>query len=223
MGITCLAKNAVPTIYRSEKNEIRMLPEIVESSAPSSTTESELEKDELIEEEPLQEEEVNPVKNCCRFCGEIKEVNYPIKNLELFGVNVQNFMILMDMHTDFNSLLSDIVCESCFERITPLGTLKDQFKAAEMAMLGQLGFVEEEITEEYLDNNESDLHGTTIIEEHIVDDSSEIVAIDNNTTDRKTIIIENLGSANLPPPAKKPRKTIKRSLFFECNICSKVS
>lgn len=201
--------------------------------APAPQAQDFVVDEEVVEDEQItEEEEENPIKCCCRFCGEIKEINFPVKNLDLIGIDVEKFMNFMDLSVEFNDFLSEIVCEDCFNQISPIAMLKTQYKKAENKMLQELGIIEEvlpdpieDICEEYLDND-GEFQETTDYDDSLINECSKPNSSASSFT---KVAISTKNVSDKPPPAKKQKiKTTtkiisKRTLEFECNLCNNVS
>lgn len=216
-GIIRLGKNAIPTIGFADQ------PEEEEEYNPEPEVQDITNEDqEFLDEESAEE---HPVKLCCRLCGETKELNYPTKELESLGIDVDNLFKFLELNTDYNSYLSEIICEDCFLVVSPLGAFKQRCKEAEVKMLLDLGFIEEqqiqetvenssEICEEYLDGEDStDQQETEMINQHILPDQE--VELEKTSLEQDT---------SEPEPKKaRVQKITKRSLLYECTLCKAVS
>ena len=98
-------------------------------------------------------------KKLCRFCTEEKVCTVEFAAFCKWDIDIMEVLKTLELNTDYNDLLSEIVCEECFNQICTLSVFKTNCRSAEITILRELAQLDPDTIkigdeEEYLKNNE---------------------------------------------------------------------
>lgn len=142
----CLTKDAVPTLYNSKQFDNGTIERTIVpfTGLDNYCQDSE---DDPIEDDGEDPEEaavrvqtrMEEIKNSvCRFCGLIKEPKVEMAKFDIYKVDVEYFMEMMQISREYDEYLSESVCEECFEQVVSLEIFRVKSKEAELAILSEL-------------------------------------------------------------------------------------
>lgn len=108
-------------------------------------------------------------KNACRFCFEQKNnvKCVAISKLEAYSIDPTDVLSMFCFGSDYIELLSDIVCENCFQKLVDFDTYKNRCKKTFCTFVQEIQEIDEDL--EHFRKDQSSWLKDEIINEEIID------------------------------------------------------